>query len=237
MRIRRDLAVVMMGCLTVTAVTVATTPAYADPDPGTSAATDALGPDLAVAIRDALTQLRPLPAPEVVPLRDRLIGDIGSGVLPIRSASTPAWEDAMAFGLPDGRTMVVAPARDAEGDSLAVLYDSSGAVSRHVEANTITQPDQSMDLTAWIDDQAPMHTISTAAQLHDAAARVHTQPVVGTACAVLVALAVTWLGLLAFSIAVFFLLPFALLLALVTFPPVLYALFLLPFACTIGLLF
>ncbi|MFI6997808.1 hypothetical protein [Nocardia sp. NPDC050175] len=174
MRVRRRLSVVLMGCLTVTAVAMAGRPAVVEaaPMPGSGDSTtgaDSLDPQAVGELRDALAQLRPLAAADTVSLRDKAIGDVGAGVVPWHSADAPVWDQAVAFGLPNGRTLVATPST-ATGDSLGVLYDANGAVSRHVESRIVSRPDQSAAITAWIDDAAPVQQTFTADQLHNVAA-------------------------------------------------------------------
>ncbi|MEU7143037.1 hypothetical protein ABZ942_26570 [Nocardia sp. NPDC046473] len=174
MRVQRRLSVVLMGCLTVTAVAMAGRPAVVEaaPIPGSgdsATGADSLDPQAVGELRDALAQLRPLAAADAVSLRDKATGDVGAGVIPWHSADAPAWDQAVAFGLPNGRTLVATPST-ATGDSLGVLYDANGAVSRHVESRIVTRPDESAATTVWIDDAAPVERTLTADQVHNAAA-------------------------------------------------------------------
>ncbi|WP_405167151.1 hypothetical protein OG203_19880 [Nocardia sp. NBC_01499] len=174
MRVQRRLSVVLMGCLTVTAVAMAGRPAVVEaaPMPGSGDSTtgaDSLDPQAVGELRDALAQLRPLAAADTVSLRDKAIGDVGAGVVPWHSADAPVWDQAVAFGLPNGRTLVATPST-ATGDSLGVLYDANGAVSRHVESRIAIRPDESAATTVWIDDAAPVQRTFTADQVHNAAA-------------------------------------------------------------------
>ncbi|MFI5777256.1 hypothetical protein [Nocardia sp. NPDC051570] len=179
MRVQRRSSVVLMGCLTVTAVAMAGRPAIAvaepAPTPGSgNVAIDpgSLDPRLAGELRDALAQLHPLDPGETASMRDRAVRDVRAGVVPWRSAEMPAWDRAAAFGLPDGRTLVAAPPATATGDSLGVLYDADGTVSHHTETHPVTHPDESATVTVWTDDAAPVERAFTADQLHSAAASV-----------------------------------------------------------------
>ncbi|MFI5779321.1 hypothetical protein [Nocardia sp. NPDC051570] len=124
------------------------------------------------AIRDTLTQLQPLTPQETAPLQEKLVRDVRTGAIPLRSGDAPALDKAGAFRLPDGQILVAAPPANGsvDGDSVAVLYDTDGAISRHIETQTVTRLDKSVDLTMWMNDEAPVQGSITADEIHNTAA-------------------------------------------------------------------
>ncbi|MFI5779322.1 hypothetical protein [Nocardia sp. NPDC051570] len=172
-----------MGCLTVAAVAMAGNPAVVaaspNPIPGSGDPATQVGE-----ARDALSQLHPLDAAETPPLRDRLIHDVETGAVPLHAAEAPAWDKVVAFRLPDERTMVALPFVNAAGDSLGVLYDTNGAISRRIEVRTVTMPDQSIDATIWDNDEAPIDKTYSPSEQHDAATKeVFLGPLCGSTAA------------------------------------------------------
>ncbi|WP_405164468.1 hypothetical protein OG203_04945 [Nocardia sp. NBC_01499] len=176
MRMQCRLGILLVGSLVATAVTTAQLPPLAaaspSPDPAAEADGGLLNPSMISAIRDAVTQLQLLSPQETTPLRERLARDVRTGAVPLRSDYAPAPDKAAAFRLPDGRILVAAPPTDggAEGDSVAVVYDTDGAISRHIETQTVTRLDKSVATTMWDNNEAPIQESATADQLHDVAA-------------------------------------------------------------------
>ncbi|MGX1779027.1 hypothetical protein ACWIGW_43455 [Nocardia brasiliensis] len=118
---------------------------------------------------EAIATLRPLSAADTGSLRDKLERAVRGGAVPLRSGVEPVWEMVAAYGLPDGQTLVSAPAPSAGGDSLAVLYDATGTLVRHVETVTSPRPDQSVDTTVWNNDDAAVRRTVSVDEQHAAA--------------------------------------------------------------------
>ncbi|WP_405166694.1 hypothetical protein OG203_17305 [Nocardia sp. NBC_01499] len=70
-----------------------------------------------------------------------------------------------------GSTLITAPAAAASGDSITVLYNPDGTVSHQLEMATTPHPDNSAEVTAWVDNGEPEHSSFTADQLRTAAAQ------------------------------------------------------------------